>query len=165
MNLATFWPLQWLPQMWELRLSCTVICEFQGHYSVEFDSKCIVICTAVISNGLFCEHFFSYIRTDTSQESTLSIPVGNVTVNTELSYEFGVRKNFKFSNPPQNGTCDWINIFWLLIIPMLWTLSLHIIGHATNLWSIVDMQYWLCMHNIIMCSLHALLCRYIMWCQ
>lgn len=48
--------------------------------------------------------FFSYIRTDASQETTLSIPLGNVTVDTELTYEFGVRKDFKFSTQPQEGT-------------------------------------------------------------
>ena len=47
---------------------------------------------------------FSYIRTDASQESTLSIPVGNVTENTELTYEFGVRKDFNFSSQLQDGT-------------------------------------------------------------
>ena len=49
--------------------------------------------------------FFSYIRTDASQQSTLTIPVGNVAMNTELTYEYGVRKDFNFlSNPPQDGT-------------------------------------------------------------
>ena len=46
---------------------------------------------------------FSYIQVDASQESTLTIPVGNVTMNTELTYEFGVRKGF---SPPQDGMLD-----------------------------------------------------------
>ena len=46
--------------------------------------------------------FFSCIRTDASQESTLTIPVGNVTMNTELSYEFGV-KELNLSSPQQDG--------------------------------------------------------------
>ena len=47
--------------------------------------------------------FFSYIQADASQESNLTIPVGNVTMNTELTYEFGVRKGF---SPPQDGMLD-----------------------------------------------------------
>jgi len=60
-----------------------------------------VIATDVGAKIVVCHDL--YIRADSSQESTLSIPVGNVTGNTELTYEFGVRRNFNFSSSPQNG--------------------------------------------------------------
>ena len=59
---------------------------------------------------------YSYIRADSSQESTLTIPVGNVTGNTELTYEFGVRRNFNFSCSPQDGTCSWMHESSLILL-------------------------------------------------
>ena len=65
--------------------------------------------------------FFSYIRTDTSEESTLTIPVGNVTEGIELTYEFGVRKGFNLNSPPQDGMlamCKYLPklvILWVLL--------------------------------------------------
>lgn len=36
--------------------------------------------------------FTRYFRTEESKESVLVIPVGNVTAQTELTYEYGVRR-------------------------------------------------------------------------
>ena len=40
-------------------------------------------------------HVRRYFRTEESQESVLTIPVGNVTAETELSYDYGVRSKRK----------------------------------------------------------------------
>lgn len=41
--------------------------------------------------------FFRYFRSEDSKESVRDIPVGNVTAETELTYEYGVRKQSKKS--------------------------------------------------------------------
>ena len=50
------------------------------------------ICLQLIhkSSPLFLP--LSYFRTEESKESLLAIPVGNVTAQTELTYEYGVRR-------------------------------------------------------------------------
>ena len=51
-------------------------------------------------------HHSSYFRTEESKDSVLTIPVGNVTADTELSYEYGVRnkKKEQTSPPTQDST-------------------------------------------------------------
>lgn len=47
----------------------------------------------------------SYFRTEESKDSVLTIPVGNVTADTELSYEYGVRNAKKEqATPPTQGS-------------------------------------------------------------
>ena len=50
-------------------------------------------------------HHSSYFRTEESKDSVLTIPVGNVTADTELSYEYGVRnKKKEQTSPPTQGS-------------------------------------------------------------
>ena len=63
----------------------------------------------------------SYIQTDASGESTLTIPVGNVTVNTELTYQFGVRKGFSLNSPPQDGRYTFVSAYSIEITLVLFT--------------------------------------------
>lgn len=41
---------------------------------------------------IFILYVCRYFRTEESKESVLVIPVGNVTAQTELTYEYGVRR-------------------------------------------------------------------------
>lgn len=54
-----------------------------------------------MSKTKFLFHFLSYFRTEETAESMLLIPVGNVTADTELTYEYGTRtkKNQPKTNP------------------------------------------------------------------
>ena len=45
----------------------------------------------------------SYFRTEESKESVLMIPVGSVTAQTELTYEYGVRNKARTRKEEEKG--------------------------------------------------------------
>ncbi len=56
----------------------------------------------------------SYFRSEDSQESMLLIPVGNVTADTELTYEYGSRT--KKNRPSVKGSTGGYGMFIYIIL-------------------------------------------------
>ena len=85
---------------------CVIILEIKVIYTYVLRYKCIhLYCYDV--NFILMVHHSSYFRTEESKDSVLTIPVGNVTADTELSYEYGVRnKKKEQTSPPTQGSTE-----------------------------------------------------------
>lgn len=69
-----------------------------------------------------------YFRSEDSQESMLLIPVGNVTADTELTYEYGSRT--KKNRPSVKGSTDGDGMF-IIIMPVGKDLAMHMFRSLT----------------------------------
>ena len=86
---------------------------------------------------------YRYFRTEESKESLLTIPVGNVTATTELTYEYGVRSKKsrqKQKSEQSKGICSHYHVLDELCV-------LVRAGYF-----LADVAHSLCMNNNYYCS-------------
>ena len=62
------------------------------------------LCESIATSILLCG--VRYFRSEERKESVLVIPVGSVTAQTELTYEYGVRRNGKKQKTEEKGTWE-----------------------------------------------------------
>lgn len=79
-------------------MECTYIVLHFCHF-VREENSIDVIQTFIVDLFGMCRYF----RSEESQESLLTIPVGNVTADTELTYEYGVRSRKKRKSEKSKG--------------------------------------------------------------